>query len=208
MKKKIFLVLLVLTLLAGSVFAESKHKAGDLLIGLDLGAFITTNIFTVREDTIPKGDYAVAFDLGLNVDYYLFNWLSFSSGLFMHGGAYLLWDKPFELAGDFSDWAKTPVCFTLPVIAHINVPILDFLYFGAGVTLNFPVSSLWDEAEAHGIDTKGGFYLGIPLDFGFDFIKTGKGGSRFFFRVMPEIHKGGTPILVGFIWQPYNFKIK
>jgi hypothetical protein len=47
----------------------------------------------------------------------------------------------------------------------------------------------------------------LPIDFGFDFIKAGKGGSRFFFRVTPEFHKNGTTIPIGFIWQIYNWKI-
>jgi len=207
MVKKAFLVLILIALLSGTVFAQ-KHKSGDMLLGIDLGMGITPSFSKVKNDNIPSGNYAITFDLGLNFDYYLYRWLSLSSGLFMHSGIYLLWDKPFDIEfQDLTDWAKTPICFTLPVMAHINVPVVEWLYLGAGVTLNFPVASLLDK-DVHDIDTKGKFYLGIPFDLGFDFIKAGKGGSRFFFRVTPEIHKGGTPILVGFMWQIYNFKIK
>jgi hypothetical protein len=72
---------------------------------------------------------------------------------------------------------------------------------GAGVNLNIKALDL--------VKTVPGdpFFIGIPIDFGFDMIKPGKGGSRFFFRVTPEIHEKGTPIPIGFIWQIYNWKI-
>ena len=211
MAKKVLFVLVLVALLAGSVFAQSqKHQSGNMLLGIDLGAGFTPNIYKVTKDTIPTGDYAMTFDLGLNFDYYLFRFLSLSSGLFMHSGIYLLWDKPLDLYGDdsFTDWAKTPICFTLPIMAHINVPVVEWLYLGAGLTLNFPVSSMLD-SDLPNVDTKGTFFLGLPIDLGFDFIKPGKGGSRFFFRITPEIHKGGgKPIIFGFMWQIYNFKLR
>ena len=211
MVKKILFVLILAVLLSGSIFALShRHQPGNMLIGIDLGVGVTPTISKASDNTIPIGNYAVAFDMGLNFDYYLFNWLSFSSGLFIHSGIYLFLDKPLDTVltdTKFTDWAATPVCFTLPVMAHINVPVVEFLYLGAGLTLNFPVSSMLS-TDVPDIDTKGSFFLGLPLDVGFDFIKPGKGGSRFFFRITPEIHKPGTPVLVGFMWQIYNFKIK
>ena len=212
MRKKILFVLVLIVLFSGSVVfgQNSKHKSGDMLLGIDLGMGLTPSFFSAvsASDEISKGNYAITFDLGLNFDYYLFDWLSFNSGLFTHSGIYLLCDKPLPVDNDITltDWAKTPICFTIPVMAHINVPVVEWLYLGAGVTLNFPTSSMLD-TELVGIDTKGKFFLGIPLDFGFDSVKPGKGGSRFFFRVTPEIHSGGTPVLVGFMWQVYNFKI-
>ena len=209
MVKKGLIVLVLFAFLSGSLFAQ-KHLAGDMLLGIDLGMGVTPSISKVGGDSIPSGNYAITFDFGLNFDYYMFKWLSLSSGIFTHAGIYLLWDKPYSLIflGDdnFTDWAKTPICFTLPIMAHINVPVIEWLYLGAGLTLNFPVSSMLDR-DLPGIDTKGDFYLGIPIDLGFDLVKAGKGGSRFFFRVTPEIHKGGTPILIGFMWQIYNFRI-
>ena len=211
MAKKALFVLVLVALLSGSVFAkEHRHKSGSMLLGIDLGLGITPSISKVREDVIPAKDYAVAFDVGVNFDYYLFPWLSFNSGLFVHSGIYLLLNKPLILIGDsnFTDWAKTPVCFTLPIMAHINIPVVEFLYLGAGLTLNFPFRSMLD-SEFPTVDTKGTFFVGIPLDFGFDFVKPGKGGARFFFRLTPEIHEGGgKPVLFGFMWQIYNFKLK
>lgn len=211
MAKKIIVALILIALFSGSVFGlNNKHESGNMLLGIDLGVGVTPSMYNVKENTIPTGNYAVAFDVGLNFDYYLFNWLSLSSGIFMHSGIYLFLDKPLDTIvtnTKFTDWVTTPVCFTLPIMAHFNIPVVDFLYLGAGLTLNFPVSSMLD-SQLPGIDTKGKFYLGLPIDLGFDFIKPGRGGARFFFRITPEIHEPGTPVLVGFMWQIYNFKIK
>jgi hypothetical protein len=59
-----------------------------------------------------------------------------------------------------------------------------------------------------GIDTKGDFFVGLPIDIGFDLVKPGRGGGRFFFRITPEFHEKGTVLPIGFIWQMYNWKIK
>jgi hypothetical protein len=61
---------------------------------------------------------------------------------------------------------------------------------------------------AEGFDTNGDFFVGLPIDIGFDFVKPGRGGGRFFFRITPEFHEGGTVLPIGFIWQIYNWKIK
>ena len=213
MIKKGLVLLVLIAILAGSVFAggkQPKHLAGDILLGIDLGLGVTPSIGKIKNDTIPAGNYALAFDIGLNFDYYMFKWLSFNTGAFVHAGAYLFlddWESNFYSGKNLTDIAKTPICFTLPIMAHINIPGVSFLYLGAGVTLNFPVSSMLD-SEFSAIDTKGKFFVGIPLDFGFDFVKPGRGGGRFFFRVTPEFHKGGgKPLLVGFMWQIYNCKL-
>ena len=215
MAKKVLLLLILVTLLSGSILAaqEHRHESGNMLLGIDFGLGLTPSFFSAvsATDTIPAGNYAITFDFGVNFDYYLFYWLSFSSGLFSHTGIYLLWDKPLPVDGDFTltDWAKTPICFTIPLMAHINIPHVEFLYLGAGLTFNFPVASILDSnSDLGNIDTKGKFFLGLPIDFGFDFVKPGRGGSRFFFRLTPEFHSGGTPVLVGFIWQFYNFKLR
>lgn len=204
MAKRVLLVLILFAVLAGSVFSESRHESGDLLLGLDIGWGFTPKIFKLSAVTL-LGNYAWAFDVGLNLDFYLFNWLSLNSGVFVHGGPYLLLKEATTGNVNFLDMAKTPICLTFPVMAHINIPGADVLYLGAGLTLNIPVASMTDSL---GIDTKGTFFAGLPIDFGFDFIKAGGGGSRFFFRITPEFHKSGTPVLVGFMWQLYNFKLR
>jgi hypothetical protein len=54
---------------------------------------------------------------------------------------------------------------------------------------------------------KGDFFVGLPIDIGFDSVKPGRGGGRFFFRITPEFHKKGVAVPIGFIWQIYNWKI-
>jgi hypothetical protein len=208
MNKKIFLVLIIAMILAGNVFAgggSDKHKGGDILLGIDLGLGFTPKFFNVFDDPVPEGDYAFTYDFGVNLDYYLFKWLSFNSGLLMHSGFYFF-SYESDKYGDkeLSDWVLSPVCFTVPMMIHLNIPVVSFLYLGAGLNLNFPVASIINSDHR---DTKGEFFLGIPIDLGFDFIKPGRGGSRFFFRITPEIHNTGKPIVFGFMWQIYNFKL-
>ena len=204
--------MLILILATGTLFAkDSKHQKGDILLGFDLGLGFTTNLGKIRDDSIPNGNYAMAFDLGMNVDYYPSKWLSFSSGFLVRGGLYLFWDDKVPLVvgtRNVSDFAKTPVSFAIPIMAHINMPVLNFLYFGAGIMFNIPFKSMLDSNVPGYLDTKGKPFVGIPLDFGFDFIRAGRGGGRLFARLMPELHKNGKPVLFGLVWQPYNIKIK
>jgi len=218
MERKRFLtgilaIALVFGMTGTAVFAqeEHKHQPFDVLIGFNFGLGVTSNIgdvFSISGDKIPQGNYALIFDLGLTTDFYLFNWLSFNSGLLLHPDIYLLLDRDLRGVDSFTDIAATPLCLTIPLAAHINVPYVEWLYVGLGLSLNFPIKSLLDSADvAKDVDTKGDFFVGLPVDFGFDFVKPGKGGRRFFFRITPEFHKGGTTVPIGFIWQPYNWKI-
>jgi hypothetical protein len=85
------------------------------------------------------------------------------------------------------------------------VPKLEWLYTGIGLNLNIPILGMFDSLT--GENTKGDFFIGLPIDLGFDFIKAGRGGGRFFFRITPEFHENGTTLPIGFIWQIYNWKI-
>jgi hypothetical protein len=218
--RKIFVFLLVLIAMGG-VFAETatKHLNGDILLGFDIGAGLTTNILGNMSamTSLEKGNYALVFGGGLNLDYYLGSVLSVSSGVRFHSGIYAFLDKNliFNEDTNFSDIAKTPMCITVPVMAHINFPFFQWLYAGAGVTLNFPFKSLLDnqippevEAQLGKIDTKGTFFIGVPIDLGFDFITAGHGGMRLFFRILPEFHGSHTVMPIGIIWQIANIKLK
>jgi len=211
MTKKILLVLLLVTLLAGGAFAkENRHKSGDMLLGIDIGAGVTLKgLKSITDETMPKGYYGIAFDAGLNFDFYLLPWFSLNGGVFVRPGLYVLLNTNADFGKDFFDVAKTPICLTFPLMAHFNIPKADFLYLGAGVNLNIPVASISISDGSFA----GKFYLGIPIDFGFDYIKAGKGGGRFFFRVTPEFHfdrddRDGKPVVFSFMWQIYNFKIR
>jgi hypothetical protein len=55
--------------------------------------------------------------------------------------------------------------------------------------------------------TKGKFFVGLPIDIGFDFIRAGRGGARLFFRLTPEFHENGTAIPIGLVLQVWNWKV-
>ncbi|MDR2716721.1 MAG: hypothetical protein LBB89_01460 [Treponema sp.] len=210
MAKKGLIILVLAVVIAGVALAqeEHKHQPSDVLIGLNYGMGMTPNIGGVLGDpeNISRGNYAIVFDFGLTADFYVFNWLSFNTGLLLHPDIYLLWDQdPEEEFDNFTDIAATPLCLTVPLAAHINIPKVEWLYAGIGLSLNFPVASLLDSVIDE--DTKGKFFVGMPVDLGFDFIQPGRGGMRFFFRVTPEFHKHGTTVPIGFIWQIWNWKV-
>jgi hypothetical protein len=232
--KKLVLFSVLATVVAGGIFAQQasetpevihKHQPFDMLLGLNFGFGVTPNIGdlfkTASDGGIPKGNYALTFDFGLTYDFYLYNWLSFNTGLLLHPDIYLILDQNFEGVNSFTDIASAPLCLTIPLAAHINVPKLEWLYAGIGLNLNIPLSGMLDgvvsgepdeenedaDFSADPIDTKGDFFVGLPIDIGFDFVKAGRGGGRFFIRITPEFHKKGVAVPIGFIWQIYNWKI-
>jgi hypothetical protein len=217
MAKNGLLALVLASVLAGGIFAQgrdsaaAKHQSFDMLLGLNFGIGMSPNmgeLFSAISDSrIPEGNYAMAYDLGLTYDFYLFDWLSFNTGVLVHPDIYLLLDHDWENVDNFTDIAATPLCLTIPLAAHINVPKVEWLYAGIGLSLNFPIMGMFD-GLAEDFDTKGDFFIGLPIDIGFDFVKPGRGGGRFFFRITPEFHEGGTVLPIGFIWQIYNWKIK
>ena len=216
MKKFVF-ILIISLFLAGNAFSQvaNKHGKGAMLIGFDVGAAGTTNFTKILKSSASysKGNYGLNFGAGVHFDYYLNNVFSLGTGLRYQPGIYLFLDKDYDFSKStsFSDIAKSPICLTVPIMAHINVPVFQWLYAGAGVNLNFPIGSLLDSqipVELGDFDTKGNFFIGIPIDLGFDFISAGQGGMRIFFRVTPEFHEGGTVVPIGFIWQVFNIKLR
>jgi len=205
MMKKLFLILLISIFISSSVFSESKHEAGNILLGVNLGGSISTEIFNFKGEDSPIGNYVAMADFGLNFDYYLSKYLSLNTGTFLRIGFYVFWDELAFADKDLWKYGKVILYLTIPVMAHFNIPILDWLYFGAGVYINIPLKNMVKENTYFMMD----FSIGIPIDLGFDFIKPGRGGSRFVFRLTPEIHSGdATVVLFGFIWQIYNFKLR
>ena len=207
MAKRFFLALVFIVTLSESVFSatEFKHQRGDMYAGLNLGMGFTPSLFNIisARNSIPRGNYALAFDLGLSYDYYQTGWLSFSAGLTAHFGmyAFLAQDLPLRQNTGFTDIAATPLSLTIPLSTHINIPYLDFLYAGIGVSLNMPMISLLNS------DNPGDVFLGMPIDIGFDLKPEDSGGMRFFFRITPEFHRSGSVVPIGFMWQVFNLKI-
>jgi len=226
MLKRFFLVFVLVFVLSESVFSQNiftdgvfsgvdfKHQRGDIYLGVNIGMGFTPNFFRALPlgSSFPEGNYALTFDLGLSYDYYQIEWLSFNAGLIGHFGMYVFLDQDLTLRSNtgFTDIASTPLSLTIPLSAHINIPYLDFLYTGIGVSLNIPLVTLFDsdDPEDSRRDMTGDVFLGIPIDLGFDFIPPDSGGMRFFFRVTPEFHRSGTVVPIGFMWQAANFKIR
>jgi hypothetical protein len=219
--KKIIGLALMLCLLSAAVFAgdgegkredkkERKHEPFDMLLGINwgLGGMVTGHILNMEE-----GAAIFAVDIGLSYDFYVFSWLSVSSGAIFHSQVSAIWKDSFNSDPDleFTDILQTPLCVTIPIQVHVNVPRVEWLYAGAGVNINIPVASLLSRAaNQSGLDipdTRGPTFISLPIDLGFDMIKPGKGGGRFFFRVTPTFLEGGTLFPVGFMWQLYNFRI-
>jgi hypothetical protein len=226
MAKKVFLALFFAALAAGWAGAEEnsdarpithKHNQFDLLLGFDLGIGVTTNYGDLSENVrtvevsgygpikvFPKGNYAFIVDIGMNLDFYLFNWLSFNTGLYLHPDLYYISDKN-SIAANLRDIMWAPICLTIPIAAHINVPKAEWLYAGMGLTINIPIIEM--PGGIIGIDRKGKSFIGMPIDIGFDFTKPNGDGSRLFFRFTKEFHEGGTVVPVGIIWQFQNWQL-
>ena len=213
MVKKFFLVFVFALVLSGSVFstAQFKHQRGDMFVGFDLGMGFTPSLFSILPATnsFAKGNYALTFDLGINYNYYQTEWLSFSAGLTGHFRIYAFLSEDLRDLGPnvgFMDIAETPLCLTIPLSAHINIPYINFLYAGIGVNLNIPMIYLSDSLLPEGL--REDVFLSMPIDIGFDFFPADSGGMRFFFRITPEFHRSGTVVPIGFVWQAFNIKIR
>jgi hypothetical protein len=217
MTKRYFFGVFLVFVLAGTAFSaeQFKHQRGDMYAGVNIGMGFTPSLFGVFsvDDSFPKGDYALTFDLGLSYDYYQTEWLSFNAGLTAHFGmyAFLTQDLPLRQNTAFTDIAATPLSLSIPLSAHINIPYVNFLYAGIGVSLNIPMVSLLNGDDPDDIrqpDMSGDVFLGMPIDIGFDLMPEDSGGMRFFFRIRPEFHRNGTVAPIGFIWQAFNLKIR
>ncbi|MDR1239356.1 MAG: hypothetical protein LBK27_04515 [Treponema sp.] len=215
--KKIIGFLVMACVLFTAVFAQEeapkhRHEPLDMLLGINLGASIFLNIRDLL--VAPKISYLASTDFGLTYDFYFFNWLSATTGLFLHPQVVAIYKPEYETINrefDLMDYMQTPLCLTIPLQAHINVPRVEWLYLGAGVNLNIPITSMLEEVEkVSGVDmpdSKGEFFVSVPIDFGFDMTDSRRGGVRFFFRLTPTFLEQGTLFPIGVMWQIYNFRI-
>ena len=214
MTKRYFFGFFLVFVLAGTAFSaeQFKHQRGDMYAGVNLGMGFTPSLFGVFSvnDSFPRGDYALTFDLGLSYDYYQTEWLSFNAGLTAHFGMYAFvpYTIPARPNTGFLDIAAAPFSLTIPLSAHINIPYVSFLYAGVGMSLNIPMVSLLTDDPDDLRQNEENVFLGIPIDVGFDLMPEGSGGMRFFFRITPEFHSSGTVTPIGFIWQVFNLKIR
>jgi hypothetical protein len=212
MKRTIGLLILLCALLP-AVFAQDAerhiHEPFDMLLGINfgLGGMGSGDVRNLKEG------YAVfAADLGLSYDFYIRYWLSVTSGLMLHPQmtAILNEDVGPNSNISFGDVLQAPLCLTIPVQVHVNVPRMEWLYVGVGVNINIPVQNLLSNValEENNLPVAGArTFFSLPIDFGADLMSPGRGGVRFFYRVTPTFLETKTVVPVGFVWQFYNFRI-
>jgi hypothetical protein len=241
MKRVAGLLLLVLFFSAAAFAQRErthKYEPFDMLIGINLGGSIGIGgkilepVKSEDDTTIRFGDGYItgSNDIGLTCDFYIFNWLSVNTGLLLHPQINVIWKKEYNNATKketastswddttqeddevgLQDVMQLPLCLTIPLQAHINVPRAEWFYVGIGMNINIPIAGLFDRtAEFVGAempDTKGDVFISLPIDLGFDFIKPMDNGGRLFFRMTPSFIQKQTLWSYGFIWQIYNFRI-
>ena len=139
--------------------------------------------------------------LGVSYDFYLHDWVSVNTGLLFHTELY----SDRNLLTD-SEPMATPLCFTIPFGVHFNIPGIEWLYSGVNAAVNIPIADLQSPRDQD-FPARGNVFISLPIDIGFDFIKSGRGGPRVFFRVTPTFHKGGMAVPVGLAWQIYDWKV-
>ncbi|MDR1239358.1 MAG: hypothetical protein LBK27_04525 [Treponema sp.] len=218
--KKIIGLLVMVCVLSAAIFAQEdvrkhQHEPLDMLLGINLGTSLFLEFKDMATDK-PKASFFRSADFGLTYDFYVFSWLSATTGLFLHPQFSIIWKEEYANRPDIEakDIIQFPLCLTIPLQAHVNVPRAEWLYLGAGVNLNIPITSLMGEAaKVTGLigletfDSKGKFFVSVPLDFGFDLIQSRDGGARFFFRFTPAFLEQKTLVPFGIVCQIYNFRI-
>jgi hypothetical protein len=183
--------------------ANHRYAPYDMLLGFAGGGGfnMSGNITELKEGYIVANGY-----MGVNYDFYFLNWLSASSGLYVleHISLVLKEDIPIGSDLTLTELIQSPICITIPLAAHVNVPSLERLYLGVGANFNIPLFNLLKtspEAKNLGLpDTKGSFFVSLPIDIGIDMAR-GTGSRRFVFRVTPNFLKSDTLVNFGIMYQ-------
>ncbi|MDR1891402.1 MAG: hypothetical protein LBQ48_00075 [Oscillospiraceae bacterium] len=214
MKRFIAIITLVFALCTGvsaQTGAAHKHEQFDMLLGLNIGI---GGIATGKVLDGGSGSFALSADAGVTFDFYISNYLSVNTGILLHPEAHLIMEdnmkKNYTAGFKLSDYAAMPLCISLPIMAHFNVPRVEWLYLGFGVAINIPLVGMLDSLDDNidiTIDTKGPVFVSLPIDIGFDLIRHNGNGMRFFFRITPTILEKGAVVPIGCVWQIYNWKI-
>jgi len=167
-----------------------KHQFLDQYFGVNIGA-----------SGMKTGNNGIlTADIGVNYNLYLHKWVSISTGFILHMENYFNHNYLTN-----NDHMMIPFCFTIPFSLNINIPKIEWLYLGIGAGINIPITDLKSPKVNNALG-KNNVFFSLPVDFGFDFIKSNK-GSRLFVRVTPTFYKGGITVPVGFVWQIYNWRV-
>jgi len=201
--KKVFLLIMLILISAAQVFAQNgqesaaekslikKHQFADQYFGVSAAA--------AGMKTSESGIFTAS--TGVAYSFYLNEWISLNTGFFIHTEVYF--DYNF-LANNGQ--VAAPLCFTIPFGVHFNIPGASWLYTGVSAAINIPIADM-KSPGARNVFTADNVFISVPVDFGFDFIRPGNGGSRLFFTVTPIFHKDGIAVPVGLVWQIYNWKV-
>jgi hypothetical protein len=183
--------------------ASHRYRPYDMMLGFTSGMGLngSGDVFSLKEGFFVLNAY-----MGANYDFYFLNWLSASSGLYLleHMSIVLKEDIPEGSNLSMTDMMQTPFCLTIPVSVHVNMPRAEWLYLGIGVNFNIPLFSLLKTVpQARDFDlpdTKGSFFVSLPIDIGIDMAK-GTGSRRFVFRVTPNFLKSDPLVTFGLMYQ-------
>jgi hypothetical protein len=209
--KKMVSVVVLTVVLSSFGFAQEKaasetahkYQPFDMMLGLTGGAGFNMrgNAFALERDSFLIVD---AYG-GVNYDFYILNWLSASTGLYVYEVMSVNLKQDLSNSGrSLTDEMRTPVSVTFPLSAHINMPGLEWLYLGAGVNFSIPLFSL-PTGRPDVPDTKGDPYFSLPIDLGVDFA-IGDKLRRIVFRATPYFFKPDTLVTFGIMIQN-NMKI-
>jgi hypothetical protein len=177
---------------------QTRFQPFDMLLGLSSGAGINMGGDPFSQ---KKGFFIMNADLGVSYDFYVFSWLSAGSGLFLHLHASEVLKEDIDKNSYFSfiDGLWVPLCITLPLMAHINVPHAEWLYVGAGLNVNIPLFNLMETVSLPDSPSNAVF-LSVPIEVGIDFA-TARSPKRFVLRIMPNMLESGTLLSFGFMYQ-------
>ena len=201
--KKLFLLIFFTAIFFTPLFAQNepeentkeplpkKHQQMDMYFGFSAGA--------AGMKTSEHGIFTA--NLGVAYGFYLHKWVSLNTGLLFHTEFY----SGHNLLTNSNPMAA-PFCFTLPFGLHFNIPGVEWIYTGVNIAINIPIANLKSSGD-HDAFSGNNIFISMPIDFGFDFIQAGKGGSRAFIRITPTFHSGGFIVPVGLVWQIYNWKV-
>ena len=192
--KRLFGLLVLFTVFTAMAFTqdgdtditvESRHQPFSHYLGLNLG---------ISGMKANSGAIMTA-DFGISYDFYPFSWMSLNAGILLH--------QELNLAD--SSITEAPLCFSVPIGVHFNIPKADWLYAGLNFSINIPLADL-KSPDAHDTYGKDDVFISLPMDIGIDFMKP-SGGGRLFFRITPSFYSSGIVVPVGLIWQIYNWPI-
>jgi hypothetical protein len=175
---------------------------------------------------------------GLSYEYYIFHWMSIGTGLGFgpeisvatKGGTAGIRITGATTEDDAKEAAvnealkiihvQAGLFLTIPFNVHFNIPKVEWLYGGLGVEIHIPVSDAGLDAligadiakYLPGGSIKGGTFVSMPIDLGFDFSRIKNNGksarSRLLFRIEPEFFGEGLMSLpISLVWQSSLWKL-